>query len=262
MVRDPYCSVADCWDEEGWGMDFKRTLTIHEYNRWIELKDSLADITPSSDKDLVYQDLDKSKCSTTKSLYRFLSDSGVSSRVVGLIWKSKVPLKIKFFLWQTFNNKLQVAKSLVKRGWRGNCQCYLCSCVEDINHILFRCHLATLVWGMIQEIYDIQYCPRSLGELSSFWFLGKGPWPKRMIMFVFAGFAQALWTCRNKMMIEKQFPKSPTDVIYTALSFMQKWSYLLKDSDREQVTQIKEDVTKWLKGFKTSAPSLSNVVEF
>jgi len=262
MVRDPYCSVADCWDEEGWEMDFKRTLTTHEYNRWIELNDSLSDITPSSDRDLVYWALDKSKCFTTKSLYRFLSDSGVSSRVAGLIWKSKVPLKIKFFLWQIFNNKLQVARSLVKRGWRGNSQCCLCACVEDINHILFKCHLAKLVWGMLQEIYDIQYCPRSLGELSSLWFLGKGPWPKRLIMFVFACFAWALWTCRNKMMIEKHFPKAPTDVIYTALSFMQKWSYLLKDSDRDRVAQMKEDVLRWLKDFNTSAYPLSDVVEF
>jgi hypothetical protein len=37
-----------------------------------------------------------------------------------------------------------------------------------------------------------------------------------------------LWTSRNKMAITKKFPKTPTDVIYIALSLMQKWSANLK----------------------------------
>lgn len=242
-------------------MYFKRTLTTHEYNRWLELKESLADIVLSDSPDSVYWGLENSKMFTTKSLYRFLSSSGVSSRVAGCIWKSRLPLKIKFFLWQIFNNKLQVAKSLVKRGRKGSSKCCLCSCLEDINHILFKCHLAKLVWGMLREIYSFQNCPRSLGEFSSFWLLGKGPWPKRVIIFVFAAFAWALWTCRNKMMIEKHFPKAPTDVIYSAISFMQKWSFLLKEGDRERIIQMKEDVLKWLKEFKINVNSISDIVE-
>jgi hypothetical protein len=35
--------------------------------------------------------------------------------VAGIIWKSKTPLKIKFFLWQIANNKLQVAANLAKK---------------------------------------------------------------------------------------------------------------------------------------------------
>jgi len=34
------------------------------------------------------------------------------------------------------------------------------------------------------------------------------------------------------MAIQHQFPKSPSDIIYTAVSFMQKWSILLKEADR------------------------------
>ena len=38
-------------------------------------------------------------------------------------------------------------------------------------------------------------------------------------MFMFAGFSWAIWTTRNKMAIEKKFPKAPSDVIYCAISF-------------------------------------------
>jgi hypothetical protein len=42
---------------------------------------------------------------------------------------------------------------------------------------------------MFQDIYCLQNIPKSLGDFSSFWLLGKGPWPKRLIVFVFASFA-------------------------------------------------------------------------
>jgi len=51
-----------------------------------------------------------------------------------------------------------------------------------------------------------------------------------MIMFIFAGFAWAIWTTRNKMAIEQRFPKALTDVIYVALSLLQKWGVLLKEA--------------------------------
>jgi hypothetical protein len=86
---------------------------------------------------------------------------------------------------------------------------------------------------------------------------GQGPWPKRLIIFVFAGFGWALRTCRNKMMI----PKAPSDVIYIALSFTQKWSCLLKEEDRARITMMIQDIKLWLKDFKTSAYSQSNVIE-
>jgi len=84
-------------------------------------------------------------------------------------------------------------------------------------------------------------------EFSSDWLQGKGPLPARLVMF--AGFAWALWTTRNKMAIEKSFPKTPTDVIYLALSLMQKWSILLKEEDKRSVMQVKESLLGWLKAF-------------
>ena len=261
MVSDPNCFVEKSWEGEEWVMEFIRSLSVQEHNRWLELVDGLHDFSLSSDIDSVKWALDKSNIFTTKSLYRFLSDSGASSRVAGYIWKSKLPLKIKFFLWQVFNNKLQVAKSLAKRGWKGNSRCCLCNCVEDVNHILFKCHFAKFAWGMPSDLLCIQDFPKSLREFSSSWLLGKDSWPKRLMMFVIPGFAWALWTCRNKMMIEKHLPKTPTDVVYIGLSFMQKWSGLLREEDRERITHLKEDIMRWLKDFKTSAIMLSDAVE-
>lgn len=115
---------------------------------------------------------------------------------------------------------------------------------------------------MVKEIFGLPYYPRSLSELYNWWLVGKGPWSKRLILFVFAGFAWALWTCRNNMAIEKRFPKVPTDVICMALSFLQKWSCLLKEEGRTLVDHMRGDILRWLKDFKPNPFLVSDVVEF
>jgi hypothetical protein len=42
------------------------------------------------------------------------------------LWKTKVPLKIKIFLWRVINDKIQSAEQLKKRNWPGPGDCKLC----------------------------------------------------------------------------------------------------------------------------------------
>lgn len=92
------CTVVDCWNEGNWVMDFKQCLSCHEYYSWLGLLDSIQDIILTDNKaDSVRWVLNKNNQFSTKSLYRFLTDRGVSSKVAGHVWKSKVPLKVKFF---------------------------------------------------------------------------------------------------------------------------------------------------------------------
>jgi hypothetical protein len=93
------------------------------------------------------------------------------------------------------------------------------------------------------------------------WLHGTGPLPKRLMMFFFAGFAWALWITRNKMAIEKTFVKMPTDVIYVAISFLQRWSILLKEKDKERVWQVLEAIRRWLKDFKPKISTATDVFE-
>lgn len=166
MVRYPLCSVADCWDGEHWGMEFKRCLSVEEYNSWLNLLDMLKDCALTDNKaDRVLWNLDMKNQFSTKSLYRFCTDRGVHSKVAGHLWKSKVPLKIKFFLCQVLNNKLQVAENLVKKRWKGGISCCLCGEIESIDHIFFDCHLAKLGWGIIKEVFSLTDYPRSMEEL-------------------------------------------------------------------------------------------------
>lgn len=151
-----------------------------------------------------------------------------------------------------FNNKLQVALSLTKRGWKGGDKCCVCGKVESVDHIFFQCTLAHFVWNVIKEVFKLERMPRSLEDFSEMWLLGKGPMPIRLMMFLFAGFTWALWTTRNKMAIEKRVPKAPADIIFVALSWLQKWCIMLKEADRERILQTRDDIMKWMETFKPS----------
>jgi hypothetical protein len=50
------------------------------------------------------------------------------------------------------------------------------------------------------------------------------------------------------MAINKTFPQAPTDLIYTALSLLQKWSVKLKKKDQIQLDKMKASILSWLKG--------------
>lgn len=243
-------------------MDFRRSLSRGEYNSWLGLLESLKDCTLTDNRaDCVQWVLDPKKTFSTKSLYRFRSHGGAISQVAGHLWKSKIPMKIKFFMWQMLHNKLQVAENLIKRKWKGSICCCLCGMPESVNHVFFECHLARMCWGIIKEVFQLTETPRSVDELCSGWLKGKGPLSIRLTIFLFAGFAWAIWTTRNKMAIEKVFPKAPTDVIFVALSLMQKWRVSLKEKEQGSFDSVSARIVDWMKQFKPTQQLMSDVVE-
>jgi hypothetical protein len=62
------------------------------------------------------------------------------------LWKIKIPMKVRIFLWQVLKNSILTKDNLLKRGWTGNEQCQFCCEKETMNHLLFGCGLAKLAW--------------------------------------------------------------------------------------------------------------------
>lgn len=55
----------------------------------------------------------------TKSMYRILTFGGIRDADLWEIWKCKLPLKIKHFLFLVGKGRLPCAEQLVKRYWKG-----------------------------------------------------------------------------------------------------------------------------------------------
>jgi hypothetical protein len=78
-------------------------------------------------KDEVKRAIDKSQVLSTKSIYFCLSPRGVKDNLKDLIWKCKVPLKVKIFLWKVFHNKLQTTTTALKKEVRTEAHYAVCA---------------------------------------------------------------------------------------------------------------------------------------
>jgi hypothetical protein len=91
-------------------------LGQEEMEEWIQLQVAVRGIVIHQEEDTILWGLTTSKQFTTSSLYRFLTTGVVSLKVSKMIWKCRTPLKIRVFLWQVFQNRLQTVQQLKARN--------------------------------------------------------------------------------------------------------------------------------------------------
>jgi hypothetical protein len=89
----------------------------------------------------------------TKSLYCLLEKDVVGSNNKW-IWEAKLPLKIKFFLWQLFQNAILTRDNLKKRNWPGSPICSFCNEHESLKHLFFGCSHAKVIWGVVGSVLN------------------------------------------------------------------------------------------------------------
>ena len=68
-----------------------------------------------------------------------------------------------------------------------------------------------------------------------------------------------MWRTRNIMAIEKRYPKRPVEVLILPVSFLQKWSPLLRNDDKMKVDGAAAQVQEWLRNFSPSPDSMSDI---
>jgi hypothetical protein len=75
----------------------------------------------------------------------------------------------------------------------------------------------------------------------------------------FVGYAWAMWNTRNKMCIQKVFPSKPVDIIYCGMSFVQKWSLLMRKPEKEKVDALKSLLIRRIQDFKPLESNPSDI---
>jgi hypothetical protein len=72
------------------------------------------------------------------------------------LWKLKIPLKIKFFMWFLNKKKVLLTKdNLAKRKWNGCKKCCFCDAEETNEHLFISCPLKKILWHIIFFTYNI-----------------------------------------------------------------------------------------------------------
>jgi hypothetical protein len=124
--------------------------------------------------------------------FRFLNKQAIQ------IWKCRIPLKIRIFLWQAFKNRLQTRQQLKDRNWKGSEYCYLCRDEDDVDHLLFiNSPISSYCWSLLRETFGWMDQPVSVDDRTD------NVWIKRKFVLsqasiiLFAGLAWAIGNARK-----------------------------------------------------------------
>jgi hypothetical protein len=243
---DPLISVADAAPQEGfpgeWKVEFRRPFGTAEAVEWDNLCREAMGWLPGVEEDTVSWSIDASGTFTAKSVYLALTQ-GASVTCFKEAWRTRVPPKIRVFLWQLIRGRLPSCDQVAKRHRPSDGRCALCQEVEDCNHIFFSCPIARMMWAGVRELLHCDWNPAGPGEFIAIAQGLYGPL-RRLVWFTFAAQCWTLWTIRNKLTIEGKMIGNPADVFYQMLIHMQCWRVLVRQRDRAMLDAAVDDVRR------------------
>jgi hypothetical protein len=100
---------------------------------------------------------------TVKSVYKHVCGCG-RDESFRYLWKSKIPLKIKVWLWLIWHNAIATKDNLLKRNWSGDSICQFCNEQETTNHLFFGCSAAKFVWSAVATAINSPTRPGSFSH--------------------------------------------------------------------------------------------------
>lgn len=117
-----------------WSLSFRRWLDIPNQTKLRQLRDILMTCPLNTDKEVPKWSWEKSGTFSVKSVYKHLCKDEITQPNIK-IWKAKIPLKIKVFMWLIENNAILTKDNVSKRKWQGDLRCRFCPQPESINHL-------------------------------------------------------------------------------------------------------------------------------
>jgi hypothetical protein len=119
--------------------------------------------------------------------------------------------------------------------------------------------MAEFVWAFLGEALGWNCYPSNMQDLLEHWLKGGFGVNYQMGLSFFACFKWAMWTVRNKIYIQKPFPERPIDVVYMCISFVQKWTLLMRPLEKGRIHHMVELVLRRAREFRPSPDAVSDV---
>lgn len=137
---------------------------------------------------------------SVNSAYRMLSDEGTRDGQANMIWRLRIPLKVKVFCWLVLKKRPLTADNLIKRGWTGDTACMMCRTYDESADYLFT-QCVFIKYIMVLGLEDVQ-----AGELGNdvqlFWdrWTGrKGAYNRKNGLSELAACWWTIWKAKNNL---------------------------------------------------------------
>ena len=168
-----------------------------------------------------------------KSLYATLMDETVLP-IIQPLWKLKIPLKIKVFIWLLHRGVILTKDNLARRNWKGSMLCCYCSDKENIAHLFFNCSSTSLLWRTIYTTFGLSR-PNSVNHLFGSWLRGLTKSHKNLVYTGIAALCWAIWRSRNDTVFQKTKNQTSLQILFRATYLTRAWT-ILHEEDREAIT--------------------------
>jgi hypothetical protein len=217
----------------GWNFSFRRYLSPNLAIQVHGLLRIVRQISLSQTKDKPVWKWTKDGIFSVKSMYNHLCGNGID-RSFKHLWKSKIPLKIKIWLWLIWHNAIASKDNLLRRNWSGDASCQFCSQNESISHMFFTCVAAKYVWSTVAKAVGATDRPGSFTQFF-WWFPNLVPASRNVQIAGLAAICWAIWKLRNRACFDKKLIKSPSELISLSVVFMQHWAGLHNATDEVNI---------------------------
>lgn len=148
------------------------------------------------------------------------------------LWKLKIPLKIKIFMWFLSNKILLTEDNLAKRQWTGCTKCVFCGEQEMVEHLFIQCPLAKLIWRTINFAFDLPP-PTNVSNMFGNWLDGVDRKSKARIRIGVSALCWSIWRCRNDIIFNNKPNFNFLQVIHMMTHWVQSWAPLLPHDQRD-----------------------------
>jgi hypothetical protein len=224
-------TVAHVLSHAPLNISFRRTLTGNKWVSWIRLCRRLMTVNLGTDQDRFVWNLTTSGIYTVKSLYSdFMNDHTPFLRKY--LWKIKIPLKIKIFMWFLSNKVILTKDNLAKRKWKGCTKCCFCGEQETVEHLFLSCPFAKIIWRIIHFTYSLPP-PTNITNMFSNWLNGVDKTYKSRIRVGVSALCWSIWRCRNNVVFNNSKSFNVLQVIHMIIHWMQQWALLLPQAQRD-----------------------------
>jgi hypothetical protein len=146
--------AADIFSSRPLHISFQRNLVVENLQSCHNLVMRLTNICLTDRPDNFKWLLNSNGRFSDNSMYQAFLDTNIVPNI-SYLWKIKILLKIKVFVWLLYRKAILIKDNLVKRNWYGNVMCCFCNSLETIQHLLFDCVLAKFLWRVIQLTFGI-----------------------------------------------------------------------------------------------------------
>ena len=203
---------------------------------WHNMLNLLSNVTLNLSSDKFVWDGHKNGIFSVQSMYHCLMNNPNDERNKKL-WKLKLPLKIKVFLWNLCRGAILTKDNLAKRRWNGSLSCSFCNQNESIHHLFFDCYMASNIWRLIYYALKID-SPVSINHIIGSWGSNMSPGYKKLLLSGISALFWSIWLSRNEVAFNHKPIPSILQVIFRGTHWFRFWRLLQKEESHQQILDV------------------------